>query len=234
MWNAPHCNATRPSRTSSRRQSPAVRARRHRSAPAIGPRRGRARRVAPDRPYRRRAAPPFPASTPPRPTYRDTGKAMPTRSPIGSEVRTLDMGRHATGAAVRARMFAATMDGGDMVTTGSARLRGTATASGDRRRRPLRRSTPAVPRLRTRPRCRATSRGIQPVCRRADVGLRQAVGPADARRTSVHPQPPRPRSGYRRATPTTSRPSPFPSCTTSGSTKRASILRCSTPPCRSA
>src|SRR5689334_24282961 len=48
---------------------------------------------------------------------------MPTRSPIGSEVRTLDMGRHATGAACPCENVCATRVGGAMVTTGSARLR---------------------------------------------------------------------------------------------------------------
>ena len=73
-----------------------------------------------------------------------------------------------------------------MVTTGSTRLRDTATASGDRRRRSLRRSTPAVPRLRPRP--GATSSRHTTRLPHADVGLRQAMGAADARRTSVHPQ----------------------------------------------
>ena len=95
MWNAPHCNAIRPSRTSSARQSTS----RASSAPYCLARSGTPRQVglvvlAEIGGVGVRASRPCRASTRRRPTCRARREnAMPTRSPTGSDVRTFAVRR---------------------------------------------------------------------------------------------------------------------------------------------
>ena len=170
MWNAPHCSAIRPSRTSSSRQSTR---RACLGAVLLGPvghaRRGRARRTGRGRRCRRTGSRPCSriqataadVSRPPE-------KAMPTRSPTGSDVEHL-----ATSARERYR---STVAGARRRRLGGiGRRRGSGGDAGDAGERPR-----AAPRRRRWParRRRAGGRGRGRRCRwHADRRRRRQAEP---------------------------------------------------------